>query len=117
MQECIFQAVSREGKNLFLVGDVKQSIYRFRLADPTIFLQKYAAYPMRGTQAPGEPRKLLLSKNFRSRAEILEAANDVFSLVMKKRRASSTIRRPKPSSPARASRRRGAPRSSCTALT
>lgn len=117
VQECIFQAVSREGKNLFLVGDVKQSIYRFRLADPTIFLQKYAAYPMRGTQAPGEPRKLLLSKNFRSRAEILEAANDVFSLVMKKRRASSTIRRPKPSSPARASRRRGAPRSSCTALT
>ena len=84
VQECIFQAVSREGKNLFLVGDVKQSIYRFRLADPTIFLQKYAAYPMRGTQAPGEPRKLLLSKNFRSRAEILEAANDVFSLVMKK---------------------------------
>ena len=52
VQECIFQAVSREGKNLFLVGDVKQSIYRFRLADPTIFLQKYAAYPMRGTQAP-----------------------------------------------------------------
>ena len=44
VQECIFQAVSREGKNLFLVGDVKQSIYRFRLADPTIFLQKYAAH-------------------------------------------------------------------------
>ena len=83
-QDALFRLLSDNGRKLFMVGDVKQSIYRFRLADPTIFLQKYAAYPMRGTQAPGEPRKLLLSKNFRSRAEILEAANDVFSLVMKK---------------------------------
>ena len=45
VQECIFQAVSREGKNLFLVGDVKQSIYRFRLADPTIFLQAMTRRP------------------------------------------------------------------------
>lgn len=84
VQECIFSAISREGRNLFLVGDVKQSIYRFRLADPSIFLRKYDAYPMLGAQAEGAPRKLLLSRNFRSRAEILEAANDVFSLVMKK---------------------------------
>ena len=41
VQDCIFQAISREGRNLFTVGDVKQSIYRFRLADPTIFLEKY----------------------------------------------------------------------------
>ena len=53
VQERIFQAVSRDGKNLFMVGDVKQSIYRFRLADPTIFLSKYDAYPPLGTQAPG----------------------------------------------------------------
>lgn len=84
VQERIFQAVSRNGKNLFMVGDVKQSIYRFRLADPSIFLSKYDAYPPLGEQDPGEPRKLLLSQNFRSRPEILEAANDVFSLVMKK---------------------------------
>ena len=84
VQERIFQAVSRDGTNLFMVGDVKQSIYRFRLADPSIFLSKYSAYPMLGAQAPGEPRKLLLSQNFRSRPEILEAVNDVFSLVMKK---------------------------------
>ena len=84
VQERIFQAVSRDGKNLFMVGDVKQSIYRFRLADPSIFLSKYDAYPPLGEQTPGEPRKLLLSQNFRSRPEILEAANDVFSLVMKK---------------------------------
>ncbi len=84
VQERIFQAVSRGGQNLFMVGDVKQSIYRFRLADPSIFLSKYDAYPLLGTQAPGQPRKLLLSQNFRSRPEILEAVNDVFSLVMRK---------------------------------
>ena len=82
VQECIFEAVSRGGQNRFLVGDVKQSIYRFRLADPGIFLQKYEAYPSYLDAAPGEPRKILLSDNFRSRKEVLAAANDVFSLCM-----------------------------------
>ena len=82
IQETIFQAVSQNGQNLFMVGDVKQSIYRFRLADPDIFLRKYSAYPDAADAAPGEPRKLLLSDNFRSREEVLAAANDVFSLVM-----------------------------------
>ena len=45
VQNCIFSAISREGKNLFTVGDVKQSIYRFRLADPRIFLDHYLRYP------------------------------------------------------------------------
>lgn len=84
LQECIFRALSRDGKNLFMVGDVKQSIYRFRLADPDIFLRKYESYPLRGSEVPGAPRKLLLSQNFRSRPEILAAVNDVFSLVMQK---------------------------------
>lgn len=84
VQECIFQAVSRDGANLFMVGDVKQSIYRFRLADPAIFLRKYNTYPMLQSVSDTGPRKLLLSQNFRSRAEVLSAANDVFSLVMKK---------------------------------
>jgi ATP-dependent helicase/nuclease subunit A len=44
VQNCIFTAISRDGRNLFTVGDVKQSIYRFRLADPTIFLEKYLRY-------------------------------------------------------------------------
>ena len=82
IQETIFQAVSQNGQNLFMVGDVKQSIYRFRLADPDIFLRKYSAYPDAVSAAPGEARKLLLSDNFRSREEVLAAANDVFSLVM-----------------------------------
>ena len=81
-KNAIFQAVSREGKNLFTVGDVKQSIYRFRLADPTIFLDKYSRYKFRGEAAEGEPRKLLLSKNFRSRQEVLDGANFVFSNII-----------------------------------
>ena len=80
VQDAIFHAVSREGKNLFLVGDVKQSIYRFRLADPTIFTEKYEHFA--DEAAPGEPRRILLRENFRSRREILDAANTVFSLCM-----------------------------------
>ncbi len=82
VQECIFQAVSQDGFNRFMVGDVKQSIYRFRLADPGIFLQKYEQYPMYTDAQDGGPRKILLQENFRSRPEILQAVNDVFSLVM-----------------------------------
>ena len=82
VQECIFEAVSRGGQNRFLVGDVKQSIYRFRLADPGIFLQKYRSYTPYENAADGEARKIVLSDNFRSRREILAAANDVFSLCM-----------------------------------
>ena len=70
VQNAIFRAVSREGKNLFTVGDVKQSIYRFRLADPTIFLDKYRNFTPAENAAEGEDRKILLSKNFRSRGEI-----------------------------------------------
>ena len=87
VQECIFEAVSQNGKNRFMVGDVKQSIYRFRLADPGIFLEKYEAYAERGAQKPGEPRKILLSENFRSRPEILRAVNDVFGLAMSREAA------------------------------
>ena len=87
VQERIFQALSRDGKNRFMVGDVKQSIYRFRLAEPEIFLEKYRTYAERGTQAAGEPRKILLSENFRSRPEILRAVNDVFALVMSREAA------------------------------
>ena len=85
VQDAIFRAVSREGKNLFMVGDVKQSIYRFRLADPGIFTEKYLSYAEDADAAPGEPRRILLQENFRSRKEILDAANTVFSLCMSRR--------------------------------
>ncbi len=82
IQETIFGAVSRDGENIFTVGDVKQSIYRFRLADPTIFLRKYLSFPDAENAATGEPRKIVLSNNFRSRAGILDAANFIFKNCM-----------------------------------
>ena len=82
VQNQIFAAVSREEKNLFMVGDMKQSIYRFRLADPTIFLHHYLRDPMYDEAKDGEERKLLLSKNFRSRREILDAANFICGNLM-----------------------------------
>ena len=82
VQNAIFQAVSREGRNLFTVGDVKQSIYRFRLADPTIFLEKYSRFRTYEEAEEGEERKILLSKNFRSRREILDAANFLFENIL-----------------------------------
>ena len=82
VQNAIFRAVSREGQNIFTVGDVKQSIYRFRLADPTIFLEKYNRFRPYEEAEPGQERKILLSKNFRSRKEILDAANFVFENIL-----------------------------------
>ena len=85
VQEMIFAAVSDGGRNVTMVGDVKQSIYRFRLADPGIFLKKYRDYlPVEKAQ-PGEGRKILLSRNFRSCEAVLEAANDVFRRCMSDR--------------------------------
>lgn len=82
VQELIFNAVSRNGENVFMVGDVKQSIYRFRLADPSIFLGKYVAMPMAADAEYGEARKVILSKNFRSRSGVLDAVNFIFKNIM-----------------------------------
>ena len=85
VQNCIFTAISRQQQNLFTVGDVKQSIYRFRLADPTIFLEKYNAYVPAAEAAEGQPRKVLLSKNFRSRPSVLDGCNAIFRSIMSRR--------------------------------
>ena len=82
VQELIFRCLSRDGTNLFTVGDVKQSIYRFRLADPGIFTEKYLTYADYDTAEPGAPRRILLQQNFRSRHEVLDAANAVFENIM-----------------------------------
>ncbi len=82
VQDAIFSALTRKRQNLFLVGDVKQSIYQFRLADPGIFLQKYADFSPVEEAVPMEGRKVLLSHNFRSGGEVIEAVNDVFSACM-----------------------------------
>ncbi len=82
VQDAIFSALTRKRENLFLVGDVKQSIYQFRLADPGIFLKKYGDFVPVEEAAPMEGRKVLLSHNFRSGGEVIEAVNDVFSACM-----------------------------------
>ena len=82
VQELIFRAVSRDESNLFLVGDVKQSIYRFRMADPQLFLDKYRRWPAFEQAPEGAPRRIALQENFRSRQSVLDAANLVFGAIM-----------------------------------
>lgn len=82
VQDCIFSAITQKRGNCFMVGDVKQSIYRFRLADPGIFLNKYTSFLPHTEEIEGQGRKILLSDNFRSGEEVLAAANHVFRLSM-----------------------------------
>ena len=81
IQEAIVRRVHDENNRLFLVGDVKQSIYRFRLADPTLFLTKYEEFSDDGS---AKSRRILLSSNFRSRGNILAATNCVFERAMRR---------------------------------
>ena len=81
VQECLLESISRQTKdcgNRFMVGDVKQSIYRFRLARPEIFMEKYHTFH---TEA-GKDRRINLSMNFRSRKEVLAGVNAVFERIM-----------------------------------
>ena len=82
IQDAIFTALTAEKQNCFMVGDVKQSIYQFRLADPGIFLEKYHTYVPAEEAGPKEGRKIMLSRNFRSGGEVIEAVNDIFFRCM-----------------------------------
>ena len=82
VQDAIFTALTEQKQNCFMVGDVKQSIYQFRLADPGIFLEKYHSYLPADEAKPGDGRKVLLSANFRSGGEVISAVNDVFEACM-----------------------------------
>lgn len=84
IQETLLTQISRvnRGKyNVFMVGDVKQSIYRFRLSRPELFMEKYETY---GIEADGPKRRIDLHKNFRSRREVLNAVNYLFYQIMTK---------------------------------
>lgn len=83
VQEILLSAVAKEN-NRFMVGDVKQSIYRFRQADPSIFMEKYENYYRVEEDIESFNKKIMLYANFRSRKEILEGTNLVFSKIMKK---------------------------------
>ncbi|AGF53859.1 ATP-dependent helicase/nuclease subunit A [Clostridium saccharoperbutylacetonicum] len=81
VQETIINLVSRkenENPNVFMVGDVKQSIYRFRQAKPELFIEKYNNYQL----DQGRNRKIQLFKNFRSRKEVIDGVNYIFKEVM-----------------------------------
>ena len=77
IQERMLELLSN-GHNRFMVGDIKQSIYRFRQADPQIFNEKFQRY----VQNPKEGKLILLKENFRSSSEVLSATNDVFARLM-----------------------------------
>lgn len=82
VQELLLQSISGEDEgreNRFMVGDVKQSIYRFRLARPEIFLEKYASYQ----SEDGKYQKIDLHQNFRSRNEVLHCVNEIFYRIMR----------------------------------
>ncbi|MCC5912182.1 MAG: helicase-exonuclease AddAB subunit AddA [Clostridiaceae bacterium] len=80
VQETLIGYIKR-ADNLFMVGDVKQSIYRFRLADPTLFIDKYENFK---TEENALNRRIDLAKNFRSRGEILAGVNFIFRNIMSK---------------------------------
>ena len=82
VQEAILSSIAnKEMPNRFMVGDVKQSIYRFRQAKPEIFLHKYETY---STEKDKDGRKIMLYKNFRSRKNVLDAVNFIFENIMSK---------------------------------
>ena len=84
-QDMIFRALSRDETNLFLVGDVKQSIYRFRQAMPQIFLRRRAALPPYDPEKKNFPACVVLGRNFRSRSGVTGAVNFVFRQLMSRR--------------------------------
>jgi ATP-dependent helicase/nuclease subunit A len=82
VQEAILKLVTKESEeagNMFMVGDVKQSIYRFRLAEPFLFLSKYKRFDTEGRESG---LRIDLNKNFRSRPEVLDATNFIFKQIM-----------------------------------
>ena len=85
VQDAIYTALTQRKQNCFMVGDVKQSIYQFRLADPGIFLQKYHSYVPAADSEIGQGRRVILSSNFRSCGAVLSAVNSVFEVCMSPR--------------------------------
>lgn len=81
IQECIISHIKRNN-NVFMVGDVKQSIYRFRQADPSIFLKKYETF---STGEQSQDIRIDLNRNFRSHPDILHAINGLFKAIMNRR--------------------------------
>ena len=80
VQDAILQAIHNDNNVMFMVGDVKQSIYRFRKADPTLFMERLRTY---SDDVDAKYRRIILQKNFRSRYNVLDATNEVFRKAMR----------------------------------
>ncbi|WP_293972476.1 helicase-exonuclease AddAB subunit AddA [uncultured Ruminococcus sp.] len=87
VQDLIFKCVSREENNIFVVGDVKQSIYGFRQAKPQIFIDRKNSYEKFDAVNPAYPATIILDKNFRSRKEVCDTVNFIFRNLMTKQSA------------------------------
>ena len=93
VQDMIFRAVAKEKgdviadgeENLFIVGDVKQSIYRFRRAVSALFTDRFTSYSDYKKEAPAFPARIVLAKNYRSRPEVTETVNFIFRRMMSER--------------------------------
>lgn len=83
VQEYILTSISKNN-NIFMVGDVKQSIYKFRQAMPELFLNKYETYKLKNNKEDKDNLKIQLFKNFRSRKNILDTTNIIFEEIMSK---------------------------------
>ncbi len=80
LQESILQKLSNGKNNIFMVGDIKQSIYGFRLSDPSIFKNKFETFE----KEPAKGKSIIFNNNYRSRKEVLDFANTVFNNIMTK---------------------------------
>lgn len=87
VQDLIFKCASNDESNLFVVGDVKQSIYGFRQAKPQIFIERKNKYNRFDEENPVYPATIILDKNFRSRKEVCDTVNFIFSRLMTKQAA------------------------------
>ncbi|MBQ9461669.1 MAG: helicase-exonuclease AddAB subunit AddA [Clostridia bacterium] len=81
-QETIFRCLSNNENNLFVVGDIKQSIYRFREAMPEIFKRRRSKSTLYDRESPSFPAKIILDRNFRSREGIIDSVNFIFHTIM-----------------------------------
>ncbi len=84
VQEYILSSISN-GHNIFMVGDVKQSIYKFRQARPELFLEKYETYKLKEEKKEKDDLKIQLFKNFRSRKNVLDVTNLIFDNIMSRK--------------------------------
>ncbi|MDW7675596.1 MAG: helicase-exonuclease AddAB subunit AddA, partial [Bacillota bacterium] len=85
LQETILRLISKadtDAGNMFMVGDVKQSIYRFRLAEPELFLEKFKLYAKNGSTVTAAGLRIDLAQNFRSREQVLTGTNFIFKQIM-----------------------------------